>query len=115
MFEEPDWAELTCPRLSVIRQPVRAIAREAWELLLRRMNNEAFPVQRLELHAEIELRESVQTVSARPRPFLRHASRPPGDGFGECVLKCFKRRVIVSPAALAPNDESATKSRRNAP
>jgi LacI family transcriptional regulator len=62
VFEEPEWAELTSPRLSVIRQPVRAIAREAWELLLRRMNNETFPVQRLELHAEIELRESVQKV-----------------------------------------------------
>ena len=48
-FEEPEWAELTSPQLSVIRQPVRAIAREAWELLLRRMRGEAFPVQRLEL------------------------------------------------------------------
>ena len=32
-FEEPDWAELTSPQLSVIRQPVKAIAKEAWELL----------------------------------------------------------------------------------
>jgi LacI family transcriptional regulator len=61
-FEEPEWAELTSPQLSVIRQPVKAIAREAWELLLRRMHGEAFPVQRLELRAEIELRESVQAV-----------------------------------------------------
>ncbi len=45
-FEEPEWAELASPQLSVIQQPVRAIAREAWELLLRRMNGEAFPVQR---------------------------------------------------------------------
>jgi LacI family transcriptional regulator len=62
-FEESEWADLTCPRLSVIRQPVRAIAREAWELLLRRMQGETFPIQRLELAAEIELRESVQKVS----------------------------------------------------
>lgn len=68
VFEEPDWAELTCPRLSVIRQPVRAIAREAWALLLRRMSNEAFPIQRLELHAEVELRESVQPVSRGRAP-----------------------------------------------
>ncbi len=61
-FEEPDWAELTSPQLSVIRQPVKAIAREAWELLLRRMHGENFPVQRLELRAEIELRDSVQGV-----------------------------------------------------
>jgi LacI family transcriptional regulator len=61
-FEEPEWAELTSPQLSVIRQPVKAIAREAWELLLRRMRGEAFPVQRLELPAEIVLRDSVQAL-----------------------------------------------------
>ena len=66
-FEEPEWAELTSPQLSVIRQPVKAIAREAWELLLRRMRGEAFPVQRLELRAEIELRESVQAVKRERR------------------------------------------------
>jgi LacI family transcriptional regulator len=66
-FEEPEWAELTSPRLSVIRQPVKAIAREAWELLLRRMHGEAFPVQRLELQAEIELRDSVQAVRRERR------------------------------------------------
>ena len=73
-FEEPEWAELTSPQLSVIRQPVKAIAREAWELLLRRMHGEAFPVQRLELHAEIVLRGSVQAV---PRE-RRRASRVSG-------------------------------------
>ena len=62
-FEEPEWAELVSPQLSVIQQPVRAIAREAWELLLRRMNGEASPVRRLELRAEIKLRDSVQAVT----------------------------------------------------
>ena len=62
-FEEPERAELTSPQLSVIRQPVKAIAKEAWELLLRRMQDEAFPAQRLELPAEIILRGSV-----RPAP-----------------------------------------------
>ena len=66
-FEEPEWAELTSPQLSVIRQPVKAIAREAWELLLRRMHGETFPVQRLELRAEIELRDSVQAVRRERR------------------------------------------------
>jgi LacI family transcriptional regulator len=61
-FEEPDWAELISPRLSVIRQPVQAIARGAWELLLRRMQGEHSPVQHLELRAEICLRESVRRV-----------------------------------------------------
>lgn len=60
VFEEPEWAELTSPRLSVVRQPVREIVRGAWDLLLRRMNGDDGPVQHLELQAEIELRESVQ-------------------------------------------------------
>jgi LacI family transcriptional regulator len=66
-FEEPEWAELASPQLSVIQQPVKAIAREAWELLLRRMNGEASPVQRLELRAEIKLRDSVQAVGRERR------------------------------------------------
>jgi len=66
-FEEPEWAELTSPQLSVIRQPVKGIAREAWELLLRRMHGEAFPVQRLELQADIELRDSVQRIRRERR------------------------------------------------
>ncbi len=64
-FEEPVWAELTSPRLSVIRQPVREIAREAWELLLRRMHGDRGPVRRIELKAGIELRESVQKAPPR--------------------------------------------------
>ena len=65
-FEEPDWAELTSPQLSVIRQPVHGIAREAWELLLRRMHGEHSPVQHLELRAEITLRGSVRKVTRKP-------------------------------------------------
>ena len=52
---------------SQILQPVKAIAREAWELLLRRMNGEASPVQRLELRAEIKLRDSVHAVGRERR------------------------------------------------
>lgn len=62
-FEEPDWAELTSPQLSVIRQPVRDIAREAWGLLLRRMSGETFLVQHVQLPAEVEFRGSVQRPS----------------------------------------------------
>jgi LacI family transcriptional regulator len=74
-FEEPDWAELTVPRLSVIRQPVREIAREAWELLLRRMSGERFDVQHLELRAEVEFRDSVRAPPrlGRAPPRLRRA------------------------------------------
>jgi LacI family transcriptional regulator len=64
-FEEPDWAELTSPRLSVIRQPVREIVRAAWELLLGRMTGDTGPVQHIELNAEIVLRESVHKAPRR--------------------------------------------------
>ncbi|MFI4978911.1 MAG: LacI family DNA-binding transcriptional regulator [Nevskiales bacterium] len=67
-FEEPDWADLVTPRLSVIRQPVREIARRAWELLLRRMKGDEGPVAHIELQAEIVFRESVRKASGtRPR------------------------------------------------
>ncbi len=62
-FEAPDWADLTSPALSVIRQPVKAIARQAWELLLRRMRGETFPTQHIELQANIELAGSVRPVT----------------------------------------------------
>ena len=63
-FEEPDWADLVMPRLSVIRQPVREIARRAWELLLHRMKGDDGPVVHIELQAEILFRESVGRASA---------------------------------------------------
>jgi LacI family transcriptional regulator len=67
-FEEPEWAELTSPSLSVIRQPVREMVRAAWELLLRRMSGDSDPVQHLVLSADILLRDSVRQA---PRPALR--------------------------------------------
>jgi LacI family transcriptional regulator len=59
-FEEPEWAELVDPGLSVIRQPVREIVRVAWDLLLRRMGGDPGPVQHIQLKAELVLRESVR-------------------------------------------------------
>ncbi|MBV9785452.1 MAG: LacI family DNA-binding transcriptional regulator [Acidisphaera sp.] len=66
-FEEPEWAELISPRLSVIRQPIRDIARQAWQLLLRRMQGDPIPVEHLELHATVMLRESVRKPPPRGR------------------------------------------------
>jgi LacI family transcriptional regulator len=64
-FEEPDWADLVSPGLSVIRQPVREIVRVAWGLLLRRMAGDTGPVQHLQLKAEIVLRDSVRKAPRR--------------------------------------------------
>ena len=64
-FEEPEWADLTSPPLSVIRQPVREIARGAWELLLQRMGGNRDPIRHLEFPAEIILRGSVRPAPKR--------------------------------------------------
>ncbi len=58
-FDEPEWADLVTPRLSVVRQPTQAIARKAWEFLIRRMSGEPVGVQREEFLAEVVIRESV--------------------------------------------------------
>ncbi|MEP7064099.1 MAG: LacI family DNA-binding transcriptional regulator [Betaproteobacteria bacterium] len=38
VFDEPEWAEVITPPLSVVRHPTAAIARAAWELLIHRMH-----------------------------------------------------------------------------
>jgi LacI family transcriptional regulator len=68
-FDEPDWADIVTPALSVVRQPTEAIARKAWEFLIRRMTDEAKNVQREELRAEVIFRESVEPV--RPLRVVR--------------------------------------------
>jgi LacI family transcriptional regulator len=64
-FEEPEWAELVDPSLSVIRQPVREIVRVAWDLLLRRMRGDTDAVQHVQLQAELVLRGSVRPAPRR--------------------------------------------------
>jgi LacI family transcriptional regulator len=62
-FDAPDWAELTEPRLAVVRPPTREIARTAWEQLLRRMHSPGVATQRVVLSAALELAESVATIA----------------------------------------------------
>jgi LacI family transcriptional regulator len=57
-FGEPEWADLVTPRLSVVRQPIKAIARTAWELLIGRMNGAQDPVAKIEIEGEVIMRES---------------------------------------------------------
>lgn len=58
-FDEPEWADLVQPSLSVICQPTRAIALTAWDFMMRRMKGEVDDPQRVELKAEIIMRDSV--------------------------------------------------------
>jgi LacI family transcriptional regulator len=38
VFDEPEWADVVTPPLSVVRHPTAALARAAWELLIHRMH-----------------------------------------------------------------------------
>jgi LacI family transcriptional regulator len=78
-FDQPDWADLVTPRLSVVKQPTEAIARRAWEFLIRRMADEADGVQREQLQAEVIFRESIEPVPDK-RAVARSADPPPADG-----------------------------------
>lgn len=71
-FDAPAWAEVTTPPISVVRPPADEIARNAWALLLRRMEQPSRRHERIELRAELVLRESVA------RPPLRAWRRTKG-------------------------------------
>lgn len=58
-FDEPEWAGLVTPKLSVVRQPTLEVAHKAWEFLIRRMEDEAAPVQTVQLQAEVLIGASV--------------------------------------------------------
>jgi len=58
-FDDPEWARLVRPELSVIRQPTAALAQMAWDLLTRRMAKRSRPVESAALEATIEFRASV--------------------------------------------------------
>jgi LacI family transcriptional regulator len=58
-FDQPEWAGLVTPKLSVVRQPTLDVARKAWEFLIRRMEDETAPVQTLELQADVLFSASV--------------------------------------------------------
>ncbi|MEO5700449.1 MAG: LacI family DNA-binding transcriptional regulator [Casimicrobiaceae bacterium] len=58
-FDAPEWADVLESPLAVVRPPVDAIARTAWELLLLRMHQASLPTRRIELQATLELAASV--------------------------------------------------------
>lgn len=58
-FDDPDWASLVTPSLSVIRQPAEDIATTAWDLLMSRMKDHTLKPRLVALEAEIEMRNSV--------------------------------------------------------
>ena len=58
-LDEPEWAEVARPTLSVVRQPTDMIARTAWNLLAARLKGEVPPPRRVLLDAQFIFRGSV--------------------------------------------------------
>jgi LacI family transcriptional regulator len=64
-FDEPEWADIVTPTLSVVRQPTRDIATMAWRFLLHRMAREVDGIQEIQLEAEVVFRNSVRDLRTR--------------------------------------------------
>jgi len=67
-FDEPEWADIVTPTLSVVRQPTREIAIMAWRFLLHRMARDVEGIQQIQLDAEVIFRDSVRDLRAQQRP-----------------------------------------------
>lgn len=81
-FDDPEWATLVRPTLSVVRQPAVAMIEAAWDLLMQRVNRVNVPVRTVALDAALEFRGSVappvsgaSTSHAPPRAASRAGSR----------------------------------------
>jgi DNA-binding LacI/PurR family transcriptional regulator len=63
-FDEPDWADVIEPSLSIVRQPTAEVARTGWRLLMSRIVERDAPTRHVELTAKLILRGSVRPLSA---------------------------------------------------
>jgi DNA-binding LacI/PurR family transcriptional regulator len=57
-FDDFPWAEVTCPPLSVVRQPAREVGQKAAEILLHLINDEPVDQPRVILDCELIVRSS---------------------------------------------------------
>lgn len=62
--DNPPWAELLAPPLTVLAQPIRAMATRAVDLLIRRVRGERFPVVRDVYPLDLIVRRSCGTASS---------------------------------------------------
>jgi LacI family transcriptional regulator len=58
-FDEPEWADLIEPSLSIVRQPTAEVARTGWSLLMSRIIDRNTPRKHIEMKAELIVRGSV--------------------------------------------------------
>jgi LacI family fructose operon transcriptional repressor len=59
VFDEPSWAKVVDPPLSIVRHPIDAIARSAWNALIERIEGYSGPGRRIIHAAEIVIRGSI--------------------------------------------------------
>ena len=64
-FDDPEWATLVRPALSVVRQPAAAMVDAAWDLLMQRVNRVGDAVRTVALEATIEFRDSAAPPAIR--------------------------------------------------
>lgn len=64
-FDDHPWAAVTCPPLTVIRQPARKMGEEAARILLNLINGEPIENPQLRLNCELVLRQSCQVNNSR--------------------------------------------------
>ena len=64
-LDDPEWAEVARPTLSVVRQPTQLIAQTAWDLLMKRINGGQAAPRRVMLDAEFIFRELGPALSDR--------------------------------------------------
>ena len=61
-FDDHPWAAVSCPPLTVVRQPTRKIGQTSAEMILALMNNQPVPEKRVILDCELVVRQSCRTV-----------------------------------------------------
>ncbi|HEY6431361.1 MAG TPA: LacI family DNA-binding transcriptional regulator [Acetobacteraceae bacterium] len=100
-FDQPEWADIVTPKLSVVRQPTMDVARTAWEFLIRRMEDPTVPVRTMELQAQVLLRASVAPPMPAPAP--RATGRQHHQAPAESVPSARTRRKPRSNGQAAPD------------
>jgi LacI family transcriptional regulator len=63
-FDDYAWMQAYNPPITAIRQPVDRIGAEAWRCLSARIARDSAPARRVELAAELEIRQSTKAVGA---------------------------------------------------
>jgi LacI family transcriptional regulator len=70
-FDQPEWADLSNPPISVVRPPAAAIAAKAWQLLVDRMQGFSGPARHHQLSGEVDL-SAARFIGSQTSTPIRH-------------------------------------------